>query len=226
VGGPLAAPPVALLPPLGRDGGMVGGRAGGFEVELPVSAPPAELSRWVDAALRGMRFRAGRDREFTIRSASLGAEGDRLVLTLAFETAGQYGGHSGRLILRGRPALDPGTSVLRLADLDYDLDSGSLFLKLANRLHRAELLARLRKAAHLDLAPLLARADRETARGIQGLLPAGLAAEVRIEPVHLLGVGVAGGQVWARCRVAGAISSAAFQGFSQASPSAGAAPRR
>jgi hypothetical protein len=213
LGSPLAPPPVALLPPLGRNAE----RAGGFEVEVPVAAPPAELSRWVDAALRGMRFRAGRDREFTIRSASLGAEGDRLLLTLAFAT----GGRDGTLILRGRPALDPGTSVLRLADLDYDLDSGSLFLKLANRLHRTELLARLQKAAHLDLAPLLARADRETARAVRGLLPAGLSGEVRIEPVHVLGVGVAGGQVWARCRVAGAISAAAFQDPA----AAGAAPR-
>jgi hypothetical protein len=222
LGSPLTPPPVALLPPLGRDGGREGGRAGGFEVEVPVAAPPAELSRWVDAALRGMRFRAGRDRDFTIRSASLGAEADRLVLTLDFET----GGRDGRLILRGRPALDPGTSVLRLADLDYDLDSGSLFLKLANRLHRAELLARLQKAAHLDLAPLLARADRETARGVQGLLPAGLSGEVRIEPVHVLGVGVAGGQVWARCRVAGAISSLLPQHLPQDPAAAGAAPRR
>jgi hypothetical protein len=163
-----------------------------------------------------MRFRAGRDREFTIRSASLGAAGDRLILTLAFETEGR----DGRLVLRGRPALDPGTSVLRLADLDYDLDSDSLFLKLANRLHRAELLARLQKAAHLDLAPLLARADRETARAVEGLLPPGLSEEVRIEPVHILGVGVAGGQVWARCRVAGAISPAARR------EPAAAAPRR
>ncbi len=222
LGNPLAPPPVALLPPLGHDAE----RAGGFEVEVPVAAQPAELSRWVDAALRGMRFRAGRDREFTIRSASLGAEGDRLVLTLAFETGGRHGEHSGRLILRGRPALDPGTSVLRLADLDYDLDSGSLFLKLANRLHRAELLARLRKAAHLDLAPLLARADRETARAVQGLLPAGLAGEVRIEPVHVLGVGVAGGQVWARCRVAGALSAVAPQGLAPATRGGGEAPRR
>jgi Domain of unknown function (DUF4403) len=217
LGSPLAPPPTALLPPLGRDAE----RAGGFEVELPVAAPPAELSRWVDAALRGMRFRAGRDREFTIRSASLGAEGERLVLTLDLQT----GQRDGRLILRGRPALDPGTSVLRLADLDYDLASGSLFLKLANRLHRTELLARLQKAARLDLAPLLARADREAARAVQGLLPAGLAGEVRIEPVHVLGVGVAGGQVWARCRVAGAISAVSPQDVSPASRGVGAAPR-
>ncbi len=218
LGGPLAPPPVTLLPPLGRDGD----RAGGFEVEMPVAAEPAELSRWVDAALRGMRFRAGRDREFTIGSASLGAAGDRLILTLAFET----GGREGRLVLRGRPALDPGTTVLRLADLDYDLDSGSLFLKLANRLHRTELLARLQKAAHLDLAPLLARADREAARAVQGVLPAGLAEEVRIEPVHVLGVGVAAGQVWARCRVAGSLSAVSSQGLAPASPGGAATPRR
>ena len=114
------------------------------------------------------------------RSQASGSKADRLVLALDFRTEGR----DGRLVLRGRPVLDPGTSVLRLADLQYDLESGGLFLRLADRLHRAELLAGLQKAAHLDLAPLLAPAERETARAIQGLFPPGLHGEVRVEPVH------------------------------------------
>ena len=57
--------------------------------------------------------------------------------------------------------LDPATSVLRLADLQYDLASAGFFLRLADRLHRAEL--------------------------------PGLLGEVRVEPVRILGVGIAGG---------------------------------
>ena len=125
-----------------------------------------------------MRFRIGRGREMEITGAGLGVEGDRLVLALDFRTEGR----DGRLVLRGLPVLDSGTSVLRLADLQYDLASGGFFLRLADRLHRAELLKGLRKAAHLDLAPLLAPAERETARAIQGLFPPGLHGEVRVEP--------------------------------------------
>ena len=198
LGAGMTPPPVTLLPPLRIDAE----RAGGFELEAPFAASPEELSRWTDRALRGMRFRIGRGREMEIMAAGLGIERDRLVLALDFRSEGR----DGRLVLRGRPVLDPGTSVLRLADLQYDLESGGLFLRLADRLHRVELLKGLQKAAHLDLAPLLAPAERETARAIQGLFPPGLHGEVKVEPVRILGVGIAGGSVRARCRMAGRIS--------------------
>ncbi|MFL6236257.1 MAG: DUF4403 family protein [Thermoanaerobaculia bacterium] len=198
LGSAVAPPAVTLLPPLRVDAE----RGGGFELEAPVQASPEELSRWTDRALRGQRFRLGRDREMEITGAGLGVDGDRMVLALDFQT----GGRDGRLVLRGRPALDPGTSVLRLADLQYDLAAGNLFLRLADRLHRAEILERLQKSARLDLAPLLGQAESGTARAVRGLFPPGLHGEVRIEPVRLLGVGVSGGAVWARCRMTGTIS--------------------
>jgi hypothetical protein len=198
--GAAPAPPApTLLPPLRT---AVDEQAGGFEVEAPVAASTAELSRWIGPALQGRSYRLGRDRQMTVTAAALGVEGERLALTVDFKTVGQ----SGRVVLRGRPVLDPGGSVLRLEDLQYDLASGSLFLRLADRLHRAEVLAALQKAAHFDLAPLLAQADRETARALQGLIPAGFHGEVRVEPLRVLGVGIGGGEVWARCRMAGTIS--------------------
>jgi hypothetical protein len=202
LGAAVSPPGVTLLPPLRMDSEKAVERGGGFELEAPVEASPGELSRWTDRALRGQRFRLGRDREMEITGAGLGVDGDRMVLALDFQT----GGRDGRLVLRGRPALDPGTSVLRLADLQYDLAAGNLFLRLADRLHRAEILERLRRSARLDLAPLLGEAESGTARAVQGLFPPGLHGEVRIEPVHLLGVGVSGGAVWARCRMRGTIS--------------------
>jgi Domain of unknown function (DUF4403) len=191
-------PAVTLLPPLRIDAE----RGGGLDLEAPVQASPEELSRWTDRALRGQRFRLGKDREMEITGAGLGVDGDRMVLALDFQT----GGRDGRLVLRGRPAIDPGTSVLRLADLQYDLASGGLFLRLADRLHRAEILERLQRSARLDLAPLLGQAESGTARAVQGLFPPGLHGEVRIDPVHILGVGISGGAVWARCRMTGTIS--------------------
>ncbi|MEO6196084.1 MAG: DUF4403 family protein [Thermoanaerobaculia bacterium] len=198
LGSAMTPPAVTLLPPLRLDAE----RAGGFELEAPVVASPLELSRWADRALRGQRFRLDRKREMRITGSGLGVEGDLLILALDF----QADGREGRLVLRGRPELDPGTSVLRLADLQYDLASGGLFLRLADRFHRAELLAGLRKAARLDLAPLLGPAERETERAIQGVFPPGFHGEVRVEPIRILGVGITGGAVRARCRMVGRIS--------------------
>ena len=67
-----------------------------------------------------------------ITGAGLGVDRDRMVLALDFRT----GGRDGRMVLRGRPVIDPGTSVLRLGDLQYDLASGGLVLRFADRLHR------------------------------------------------------------------------------------------
>jgi hypothetical protein len=193
-----APPAPTTLPPLRlRDE-----QEGGFEVEAPVAASSAELSRWIEQSLHGRRYRLGHDREMEVTAAALAVEADRLVLTLDF----QSGGRSGRVAVRGRPVLDPGSSVVRLQDLQYDLESGSLFLRLADRLHRGDVLASLQKAAHFDLAPLLAQADRETARALQGLVPAGYHGEVRAEPLRIVGVGIAGGEIWARCQMAGTIS--------------------
>jgi len=194
---PLAPSP---LPPLAMDGP----RSGGFDMEVPVVASPKELSRVADRTLRGFRYRAGRSRELVVDSASLGAEEDRLSLALDFRTEGGTA-HAGRVVLRGRPVLDPKTNVLRLADLQYGLEKGDLTLRLLDRLHRAELLERLEKSARLDLAPMLGRAEREAARAIQDFLHWSVREEVKIDPVEILSVSVAGGRVWARCRVKGMI---------------------
>lgn len=203
---PGPAPVPSPLPPLVLDGP----RSGGFEMEVPVAASPEELSRVAGRALQGLRFRADRTREIVIDTAKLGVEGDRLALALGFHTEGKGGAHSGTMILRGRPAFDAPLRALRLVDLQYALDKGDLGLRLLDRLHRAELLARLEKDARLDLAPLLARAERETAQALQSLFPPGFKGDVKVEPVQVLDVGVADGAVWARCRVAGTASALAL----------------
>lgn len=197
LGASVSPPAVTPLPPLRVNAG----RSGGFDLEVPVAASPEELSRWADRALKGARFRVSRDRELEITGAGLGIAEDRMVLSLDFRT----GGREGTLTLRGHPRVDPGTTVLRLADLQYDLASGSLFLRLADRLHRAELLEKLQTSARLDLAPLLGQAERATGEAVRGLFPPGTNGTVKVDPVRVLGLGVADGSVWARCRVTGSI---------------------
>ena len=198
---PLQSSPTPL-PPLVLDGP----RTGGFEMEVPVAASGEDLARVAGRALQGLRFRTSRTRQGVIDTATLKAEGDRLVLALDFHTEGR-GAHKGRVILRGRPVFDAVSKSLRLADLQYDLEKGDLGLRLLDRLNRNELRERLEKSARLDLSPLLATAEQETARAIQDLFPAGFQGEVKVEPLQILGMGVAGGTVWARCRVKGTTSA-------------------
>jgi hypothetical protein len=198
---PSPSPPTPL-PPLVLNGP----RTGGFEMEVPVVASGEDLARVAGRALQGLRFRTSRTRQGVIDAASLKAEADRLVLALDFHTEGR-GAHKGRVILRGRPVFDTASKSLRLADLQYDLEKGDLGLRLLDRLNRNELRERLEKSARLDLAPVLASAEQETAQAIRDLFPTGFQGEVKVEPLQILGVGVAGGTVWARCRVAGRTSA-------------------
>jgi hypothetical protein len=198
-GAPSPAP--SPLPPLRLDGA----RTAGFEIEVPLTASTEELSRTVDRELRGDRYRIAGTKVVTVTKADLEAEGDRLRLTLDFQEKGNA--EVRRLIVHGRPVLDPQTNVLTLDDLRYDLATGGRFLRLMDRFRRAEMLEKLRKETRVDLTPYLERAGKETAGAIRSLFPAGTRGEVSVEPVRILGVGVVDGAVWARCRLTGSTSA-------------------
>lgn len=194
----LEPPAVTPLPPPET----VDGGDGRFELDVPLQASPAELTALADRSLRGFRYRRG-NQELVARSAAVTAQGDRLLLTLDFDATRGKRKSSGQLILRGRPVFDPQTHLLTFSDLEVRLASKDLRLRLANRFHKDDLLKAVAKRARLDLGPILGNAEREARAAILGLLPREIRGEVRLEPVTILSVGVSGGAIVARCRVAG-----------------------
>jgi hypothetical protein len=198
LGKALDAPAVTPLPPPET----VDGGDGRFELDVPLQASPAELTALADRSLRGFRYRRG-EQELTVRAAAVSAEGDRLLLTLDFEATRGKRKSPGQLLLEGRPLFDPRTDLLTFSDLKVRLAAKDLRLRLANRFHKADLLKAVAKRARLDLGPILGNAEREARAAILGLLPKDIRGEVRLEPVTILSVGVSGGAVVARCRVAG-----------------------
>lgn len=202
LGQALPAPAVTPLPPPET----VDGGDGRFELDVPLQAAPAELTALAERSLRGFRYRKGKQ-ELVARSAAVSAEGDRLLLTLDFDATRGTRKSPGQLVLRGRPVFDPRTRLLTFSDLEVRLAAKDLRLRLANRLHRADLLKAVEKRARLDLGPILDDAEREARAAILGLLPREIAGEVRLEPVTIESVGVSGGAVVARCRVAGSTAA-------------------
>jgi hypothetical protein len=206
LGGEGKPPAVSPLPPPR----LVEGGEGRFEFEIPLVASPAELSGLLNQSLKGSRHKLGRSRSMTVTAAKVEPEGDRLLISLDFlETQGKGGsGAGGTLRLRGRPVFDPAKNTLRIADLQYDLATKSLRLRIANRLHREKLLKGLEKAARLDFTPTLRELEAEARTALRDVLrPRGVRGEVTLEPVQVLAVGVADGAVYARCRVAGATTA-------------------
>jgi hypothetical protein len=204
LGAEASPPPISPLPPPRE----VAGSGGRFELEIPVVASPAELSVLMDRSLKGSRHRLGRSRAMVVTAAKVEADGDRLLVALDFQESPGKAGRSagGTLRLRGRPVYDPAKNVLRIADLRYDLATRSLRLRIANRLHREELLRGLEKAARLDFTATLRRLEGEARTALREiLLPRGVRGGLELEPVRVLSVSVAEGSVYARCRVAGAV---------------------
>ena len=234
----VSAPAASPLPALTAADGRLPGSAGRLEAELPVAAPPSALSPWLERELRGARFRAGKGRVMQVDEAVLSAAGDELVLTLDFQAletrraaAAADGGtrredaRRGRLTLRGRPILDVEAGLLRLRDVRVDLASDSFLLRYAGWRHRARLLREVEKRAVLEVGPVLQEVEAQARAAVREIeLPAGvggdLRAGLRLDPVEILGVGVAEGVVVVRCRITGTAAPLTLDPVGRSAPAA------
>lgn len=196
-----ASPPApAPLPPPG----VLAEPSGRLEIEVPVLASDADLSRLAAKRLQGTRHQVG-GYEMAISGASLRVLGDGLLVALDFRARGPFArGAQGRIFLRGQPVFDPQAKVLRLAGLDYDLATRSRLLQAAGWLLRSDLLASLERAARFDVAATLREADRAAQEAVRSLrFPAGLQGEIRLDSATVTDLVVSDGYLYARCRITG-----------------------
>ena len=198
--GAAAAPAPAPLPPPG----VLAAPSGRLEIEVPVVASDADLSRLAAKRLQGVRHQMS-GYEMTISGASLRVLGDGMLVSLDFQARGPFArGARGRLFLRGQPVFDPQAKVLRLAGLDYDLATRSRLLHAAGWLLRSDLLASLEREARFDVAATLREADRTAQAAVQSLrFPAGLQGEIRLDSASVTQLVVSDGYLYARCRITG-----------------------
>jgi hypothetical protein len=103
----------------------------------------------------------------------------------------------GDIFLRGRPEYDSSAKTLRLADLEFDLQTESYLAKTADFLLHGKILDALRRAATVDLRRFLPRlADLR--------IPAGDVGELRVslQALQPVGLSLEGGrlQAWLRAQ--------------------------
>lgn len=136
---------------------------GRLAIALPIDVPFTDLSKLLDAQLKGHRYPEGGDApvEVEVRSASLAAAGDRVLIALkvkAHEKKSWFGfGADGNVHIWGKPTLDPKTQVLRLTDvtLDIDTSTGYGLLNAAARAALPYLQQAIADQAKIDLTPFL-----------------------------------------------------------------------
>ncbi|OYX80262.1 MAG: hypothetical protein B7Y77_00810 [Bradyrhizobium sp. 35-63-5] len=136
---------------------------GRLAIALPIDVPFTDLSKLLDAQLKGHRYPEGTDApvEVEVRSASLAAAGDRILIALkvkAHERKSWFGfGAEANVHIWGKPTLDASTQVLRLTDvtLDIDTSSGYGLLNAAARAALPYLQQAIADQAKIDLTPFL-----------------------------------------------------------------------
>jgi hypothetical protein len=148
---------LALVPPMEK---------GKIAVGVPIDVPFTELNKLLEAQLKGRRYPDDKAApvEVEVRSASLAAAGDRLLIALrvkAIEKKSWFGfGAEADVAIWGKPVLDPKTQILRLTDISLAVESEAAYglLGAAARAAMPYLQQALADNAVIDLKPFAADA--------------------------------------------------------------------
>jgi hypothetical protein len=147
---------------------------GQVSIAVPIDVPFTEISRLIEAQLKGKTFPDDRSGGFTatVQSVALAASGNRLLMSLRVkgnETRTWFGfGAEAVIHVWGRPVLDRSRQVLRIDDITVDIESQAAFglLGLAARTAVPSLERMLAENATIDLVPLAGDARRNIARAV------------------------------------------------------------
>jgi uncharacterized protein DUF4403 len=142
--------------------------SGKIAIAVPIDLPFTELSRLLDAQLKGKTFpdRSDAPVHVTVHKATLAASGDRLLIALkvrAKEEKSWWGlGADADVFVWGTPTLDSKAQILRFTGLTLDVESESAF-GLAGAAARAAIpyvQNTLEEQAVIDLKPMASTARK------------------------------------------------------------------
>ena len=114
----------------------------GFHLRVEADLSYAHASRQLESEVVGKTFDTDRGR-FEITSARVWGDQGKAVLEV-----GLKGRITGKVTLSGKPLSDPGTSSLRLSDLDFTLDSRSWLARVGDWIYHSDLRKVLADKAH------------------------------------------------------------------------------
>jgi hypothetical protein len=171
---------------------------GRLAIALPIDVPFTELNKLLNAQLKGKRYPQGTDApvEVEVRSASLAASDDRLLIALkvkAHERKSWFGfGAEANINIWGRPKLDPKTQVMSLTDISLAVESEAAFglLGTAARAAMPYLQQALADNAVIDLTPFLNDAKAKIGAALGDFRQArdGVEVEAAIDNLRLTGI--------------------------------------
>jgi hypothetical protein len=180
---------VELVPPLEQ---------GRVAIVVPIDVPFTEVNKLIEAQLKGRMFpeNGSGPADVTVQRASVAASGDRLLITLrvkAKEKKSWFGfGAEATVHVWGKPVLDRAQQVLRLTEIELDVESESAFglLGTAARAAVPYLKDALAENARIDLKPFAANARKSIEAAIADFRQSGQGVQVDAAVTDLRLVGI------------------------------------
>jgi hypothetical protein len=147
---------------------------GGVSIAVPIDVPFTDLNKILQTELAGRTFPedGSGSVDVTVKSASVAASGERLLISLvvrAKEKKSFFGfGGEATVHIWGRPMLDQARQTLRLADIELAVESEAAFglLGAAARGVVPHLQKALLEKATIDLKPFATNAQKKIAAAI------------------------------------------------------------
>jgi hypothetical protein len=171
---------------------------GRVSIDMPIDVPFPEVSRLIEAQIKGKTFPEDKSGGVTatVRSVDVMASGERLLISMgvtANETKSWFGlSGDATIYIWGRPVLDRERQKLRFDKISVDVESEAAFgvLGMAARI-AAPNLQKMLEAAIIDLSPLAtnARKNVEAAisdfrKNVDGLRVEAAVVDVRLADVE------------------------------------------
>jgi hypothetical protein len=168
---------------------------GGVSIAVPIDVPFTDLNKILQTQLAGRTFPedGSGSVDVTVKSASVAASGERLLISLvvkAREKKSFFGfGGEAAVHIWGRPMLDQAQQTLRLADIELAVESEAAFglLGAAARTAMPHLQKALADRTTIDLKPFATNAQKKIAAAIADFQKNedGIRVEAQIDSLQL-----------------------------------------
>ena len=168
---------------------------GGVSIAVPIDVPFTDLNKILQTQLAGRTFPedGSGSVDVTVKSASVAASGERLLISLvvkAREKKSFFGfGGEAAVHIWGRPMLDQAQQTLRLADIELAVESEAAFglLGAAARAVMPHLQKALADKTTIDLKPFATNAQKKIAAAVADFQKNedGIRVEAQIDSLQL-----------------------------------------
>jgi len=171
---------------------------GRVSIGVPIDMPFTEVNKLIEAQLKGRTFPedGSAPADVTVKSATVAPSGDRLLISLlvkAREKKSWFGfGAEAMVHVWGKPVLDREAQVLRLTNIELDVNSEAAFglLGAAARAALPYLKDALAENARIDLKPFAANAGKSIEAALANFRKSeqGLSVEAAVTSLRLAGI--------------------------------------